>query len=104
MTPLVGTAGLTAHAEHLERETQRIGKLLYERSLERPSSMLERRWWDERMLNWAMEDPAVKVQLFRFVDVLPMLRSADDVAQHLEEYLGPLGERLPATIRMALGV
>lgn len=104
MTPLVGTLPAEHRAEQLERETQRIGRLLFERSAERPPSLLERRWWDERMLNWAMEDPAVKVQLFRFVDVLPMLHSGDDVARHLEEYLGPLGDRLPATIRMALGV
>src|SRR5581483_5080756 len=24
-------------------------------------------WWDERLMDWTMGDPAVKVQLFRFI-------------------------------------
>ena len=36
-------------------------------------SVWERRWWDDRIMAWAMQDESVKVQMFRFVDVLPML-------------------------------
>ena len=36
-------------------------------------------WWDERLMEWTMGDEAVKVQLFRFIDVLPLLHApADD--------------------------
>jgi RHH-type proline utilization regulon transcriptional repressor/proline dehydrogenase/delta 1-pyrroline-5-carboxylate dehydrogenase len=39
-------------------------------------------------MEWAMRDEQVKVELFRFVDVLPMLHTADSVCSHLFEYLG----------------
>lgn len=41
----------------------------------------------DRITAWAMRDEALKAQLFRFIDVLPALRSADEVARHLREYL-----------------
>ena len=37
-------------------------------------------------MSWAMQDEAVKVQMFRFVDVLPMLADSDSVTRHLHEY------------------
>jgi len=40
-----------------------------------------------RLMEWSMQDPLFKTQMFRFVDVLPNLRSADEVVSHLSEYL-----------------
>ena len=51
--------------------------------------MWQRRWWDDRLLDWSMRDEQLKVQLFRFVDVLPMLKTPEAVMEHLHEYLGP---------------
>src|SRR4051794_17431823 len=42
---------------------------------------------DDRMLAWATKRPAFKTGLFRFVDVLPALRSARQVLAHLDEYV-----------------
>ena len=42
-------------------------------------------WWDERLLSWTMGDEAIKVQLFRFIDVLPLLHSSREVNRHLRE-------------------
>ncbi|MHB0935370.1 MAG: L-glutamate gamma-semialdehyde dehydrogenase [Armatimonadota bacterium] len=50
---------------------------------------------DARLMEWAMRDPLFKVQLFRFVDVLPMLAKDDDVLAHLLEYLGAPGVHFP---------
>ena len=44
---------------------------------------------------WTMRDDRVKVQLFRFVDALPGLRTSEAIAEHLAEYLGPVAARLP---------
>src|SRR5476649_50949 len=41
-----------------------------------------------RVMDWAMKDPAFKAQLFRFVDVLPTLKSSAEIVRHLQEYLG----------------
>jgi len=57
----------------IERTTQEVGRYLFEHLEVRRPSLWDRRWWDDRIMAWAMNDEAVKVQLFRFIDVLPML-------------------------------
>jgi RHH-type transcriptional regulator, proline utilization regulon repressor / proline dehydrogenase / delta 1-pyrroline-5-carboxylate dehydrogenase len=43
-------------------------------------------WWQERLLDWATNDPDFRVKLLRFVDVLPALRSAGSIADHVRQY------------------
>ena len=66
--------------------------------------MLEKRWWDDRIMNWAMSDESVKVQMFRFVDVLPMLRTHESVTQHLHEYFEDVRSHLPWAVRVGLNI
>jgi RHH-type proline utilization regulon transcriptional repressor/proline dehydrogenase/delta 1-pyrroline-5-carboxylate dehydrogenase len=40
-----------------------------------------------QLMSWSMRDERLKTQLFRFVDVLPALGSAQEVAKHAREYL-----------------
>ncbi len=54
------------------------------------------------LMDWAMQDPRFKTQLFRFVDVLPTLSSPSEVSRHLREYLGGEEARLPMGLRTAL--
>src|SRR4029078_8278245 len=51
-----------------------------------------------------MGDDQLKVQLFHFVDVLPMLQTPDAVMEHLHEYLDLGRDKLPTTLSGALGV
>ena len=88
----------------IEKTTQEVGRYLFEHLEVRRPSMWERRWWDDRIMAWAMHDEAVKVQLFRFIDVLPMLTTAEAVVRHLEEYLGDVHDRLPSAARFGLVV
>jgi RHH-type proline utilization regulon transcriptional repressor/proline dehydrogenase/delta 1-pyrroline-5-carboxylate dehydrogenase len=41
----------------------------------------------DKLADWAMQDDAFKVQLFRFVDTFPTLPDAESVHRHLTEYL-----------------
>ncbi len=59
-------------------------------------------WWDERLMEWSMGDEAIKLQLFRFVDVLPLLHSPETIARHLREYFGEAREHLSGWLRIAL--
>ena len=59
-------------------------------------------WWDERLMAWTMGDEAVKVQLFRFIDVLPLLDSPAQVTRHLREYFAEAGPHLPPWLRLGL--
>ena len=59
-------------------------------------------WWDDRLMEWTMSDEAIKVQLFRFIDVLPLLRSPADISRHLREYFAEAAAHLPGLLRQAL--
>jgi RHH-type proline utilization regulon transcriptional repressor/proline dehydrogenase/delta 1-pyrroline-5-carboxylate dehydrogenase len=40
----------------VEVETQRIGRYVWNHLSRRTPSIFERRWWDDRILAWAMSD------------------------------------------------
>jgi RHH-type transcriptional regulator, proline utilization regulon repressor / proline dehydrogenase / delta 1-pyrroline-5-carboxylate dehydrogenase len=88
----------------IERATQEIGRYLFTHMDTSRPKVWDRRWWDDRIMAWAMNDEAVKVQLFRFIDVLPMLTTPERIAQHLEEYLDDVRDRLPGAARFGLTV
>lgn len=86
----------------VETETQEVGRYLWDHLERRTPSIFERRWWDDRILSWAMADESVKVQMFRFVDVLPMLRDHEAITRHLHEYFEEVREHLPWAVRLGL--
>ncbi len=49
-------------------------------------SIFNKGFWTGKVMDWAMQNEAFKVQLFRFVDVLPYLTTSDNLARHIEEY------------------
>jgi RHH-type proline utilization regulon transcriptional repressor/proline dehydrogenase/delta 1-pyrroline-5-carboxylate dehydrogenase len=88
----------------VEFQTQELGQQLFASLKQGQPHIWQRRWWDEKLLAWTMRDEGLKVQLFRFVDVLPMLHSAEAVTDHLHEYLADVKQHLPAPARVALNV
>ncbi len=73
-------------AAALEADIQATARTLFalvDRS--HPSLLSQARWQDE-MMDWAMADERLKVELFRFVDVFPTLGSGAEIARHLQEY------------------
>src|SRR5438477_7902644 len=91
-------------AAAVEAATQELGRELWRRLEHRSASIFERRWWDDRVLSWAMADESVKVQMFRFIDVLPTLRSREAITRHLQEYFEEVSSQLPRAARLALEV
>lgn len=57
---------------------------------------------DEHLMEWAMKNEALKVQLFRFVDVFPMLKTPEDIVGHLKEYLGDSASGFPLAGKLGL--
>ena len=55
--------------------------------------------WDDKLLDWAMSNPGLRVQLFRFIDCLPALRSKAEIARHLQEYLTAEEVELPEALK-----
>ncbi|MEM9020635.1 MAG: proline dehydrogenase family protein [Planctomycetota bacterium] len=60
----------------------------------------------DKLADWAMQDQAFKVQLFRFVDTFPTLIDQDQVHRHLGEYLSqpPTPGMDPPALPPGLGV
>jgi len=58
-------------------------------------------WWQERLLEWATNDPDFRTKLLRFVDVLPALRTTRSVADHVRQYFRGAH---PGLIRTASGL
>ncbi|MFH1923719.1 MAG: hypothetical protein ABIP48_27990, partial [Planctomycetota bacterium] len=79
----------------IERRTRQIGAELLRLARRHRAGVLSSRFWSDWLMSWAMKDPAFKVQLFRFVDVFPMLRTPEHVFDYLVDYLSQPGVTLP---------
>jgi RHH-type proline utilization regulon transcriptional repressor/proline dehydrogenase/delta 1-pyrroline-5-carboxylate dehydrogenase len=101
MAPIVAERSRTPEA--LERRTREIGRELFDR-IGRGPSPWERAWWDDRLMDLTLGDPQVKVQLFRFIDAMPVLTTTESVRRHLAEYLGMAGERVPWWLRLPVAL
>jgi len=89
-----------------EDQTQAIARQLLAATRENRSFLAQMRdqmRWDDKMLGWAMSNPGLRVQLFRFIDCLPSLQSKAEIARHLQEYLGEDDVELPAALKSMLG-
>ncbi len=64
--------------------------------------IFNKQFWQGRLLEWAMADPDFRVDLFRLIDVLPTLRTNEDISAHIDEYLLRPGRSLPAGLSVAI--
>ena len=81
---------MTTAPSDIESAVRRIGQQLAQLSAGRTPTVFDSRWWSQSVINLAMKDPAFKVQLFRFIDVLPAVASDHAVVRLAEEYFGAL--------------
>ncbi|MEM9116684.1 MAG: L-glutamate gamma-semialdehyde dehydrogenase [Cyanobacteria bacterium P01_F01_bin.56] len=63
------------------------------------AQMRDQMRWDDKIMDFAMDNPGLKVQLFRFIDALPALRSKPEIARHLQEYLSVDAVELPSALK-----
>ena len=85
-----------------EHKTQEIAKNLLAQTGEKRSlwaKFSDQIRWDDKLLDWAMSNPGLRVQLFRFIDCLPALQSNTEIASHLQQYLGDQSVELPAALK-----
>lgn len=96
---------LQVHASTYEAKTQAIAQQLLSATQENRSflgSLRDQMRWDDKLLAWAMSNPGLRVQLFRFIDTLPALQHKSEIAAHLQEYLGEESVELPSALKAML--
>lgn len=59
-------------------------------------------WWNRKGMEMGMRSPRAQAQLFRFIEVLPMLRTSEQVADALRQFLGDPSLDLPPILRLLL--
>ena len=85
-----------------EEKTQIIAKELLAATTENRSifaKMQDKFRWDDKLLNWTMDNPSLRVQLFRLIDCLPALTTKAEIARHLQEYLSDPQVELPQALK-----
>jgi hypothetical protein len=87
-----------------EARTLEIGKQLLGRARAHKTGLLSARFYSDKLMEWSMRDQNFKVQLFRFVDAFPMLKTPEAIHEHLTDYLTQPGVKLPPGLDFGLKV
>jgi len=90
----------TAAEERVQATARRIFAAIHQ---ERPSRLSAERLQGE-MMEWAMADERLKVELLRFVDVFPTLRDRSEMHRHLKEYFEREGVAAPRALRWGINL
>lgn len=61
-------------------------------------SIFKKDFWTGKVMDWSMSHEDFKVQLFRFIDVLPYLTTEETLKHHIQEYFSQ-DENIPAVLR-----
>ena len=72
---------------NIEGDVQTRGKKLLGEVRRQEAKGSPTEWFYDNLMALTTKDEKLKVELFRFVDALPALKSPESVAQHLKEYL-----------------
>ncbi len=62
-------------------------------------SIFNKGWWMGKVMDWSMKNEAFKVQLFRFIDVLPSLNTSESLARHIKEYFALGNQDVPMVMK-----
>src|SRR5213594_3143090 len=74
-----------------QSEIERRGSRIFELVDKHPEPLFSKAGFYQRLMALSMRDERFKVQLFRFVDVLPSLRRSREIIEHLNEYFSDDG-------------
>ena len=86
----------------IERRIIEVGTEFLDLARGGKAGLLNAAFWSDKLMDWAMQDEAFKVQLFRFVDAFPMLRTPEQIHDHLVDYLSQPGVTPPPGMDLAI--
>jgi RHH-type transcriptional regulator, proline utilization regulon repressor / proline dehydrogenase / delta 1-pyrroline-5-carboxylate dehydrogenase len=70
----------------LQSEIEQHGRRILRLVDQHPESLFTKAGFYQRLMALSMRDEQFKLQLFRFVDVLPSLHRSSEIVEHLQEY------------------
>ncbi len=85
-----------------EAQTQSIAKELIKSTREKNNifnRMRDQMRWDDKVLDWTMANPGLRVQMFRFIDAIPALQSKAEIANHFQQYMSAEAVELPSALK-----
>ena len=85
-----------------EAKTQEIAQKLLQTTRDKSnilSRMREQMRWDDKILDWTMSNPGLRVQMFRFIDTIPALQSKTEIARHFQQYMSAEAVELPSALK-----
>ena len=85
-----------------EKRIFEIGGDFLARARNHKTGILSAKFYSDALMEWSMKDPNFKVQMFRFVDAYPMLKTPEAIYDHLTDYLGQEGVTVPTVIATAI--
>jgi RHH-type proline utilization regulon transcriptional repressor/proline dehydrogenase/delta 1-pyrroline-5-carboxylate dehydrogenase len=91
--------------QQYENATQAIAKELLAQTREKRSlwdKIGDNLRLDDKLLDWTMGHPGLRVQLFKFIDCLPALQSNSEIANHLQQYMSEEEVELPEALKKLL--
>ena len=86
----------------LEARTIELGKAFLDDARDHKSGILSAAFWSDKLMDWSMKDQAFKVQMFRFVDTFPMLKTPEQIHDHFEDYMSQPGVTMPPGMGLAM--
>ncbi len=86
----------------LQQRTLEIGGRLLAAARRHRKGFFSAGFWSDQLMAWTMKDAAFRTQLFRFIDVFPMLRSPEQIHDYLSDYLSQPGVSLPAGLDLGM--
>ncbi|MBN1654672.1 MAG: L-glutamate gamma-semialdehyde dehydrogenase [Deltaproteobacteria bacterium] len=89
-------------SDKLEALIETRGAELFEATRGVEPSIFDKGYWNGKIIDYCMAHKSFKVEMFRFVDVLPTLRDAKAVARHIDEYFNREDLDLPAAVKTAV--
>jgi RHH-type proline utilization regulon transcriptional repressor/proline dehydrogenase/delta 1-pyrroline-5-carboxylate dehydrogenase len=83
----------------LDKRIKTLGQEFFSLIKGETPSIFDKGWWTGKLMDWCMSNESFKVQLFRFVDVLPYLTTSESLSRHLEEYFAHDHEDIPSVLK-----
>jgi len=106
-TSLSGSNGAADTPEadiRFEKEVIEFGRKIFNRIGKEQPGAFNKNFWSGKIMEWSMNQPELKLNLFRLVDVLPSLRSSAAIARHVNEYLGPVAGHVHGLMEWGVNV